>query len=106
MNTKPSSNKNTVIIGIILVVILAGAWYFYSKGSSSPSTSQLVSTTPGGTATANVGANVLTILNSVSSINIDTSFFSTPAYQSLVDYSITVPPQEVGRQNPFAPVGQ
>jgi uncharacterized membrane protein len=105
MNTKSSSNKNTVIIGIILVVVLAVGWYFYSKGSSSPSTSQLVSSTPNA-ATADVGANVLTILNSVSSINIDTNFFSTPTYQSLVDYSIVVPPQAVGRNNPFAPVGQ
>src|ERR1039458_6209532 len=105
-NKSSSSNKNTIIIGVILVVVLAGVWYFYSKGSSSPSTSQLVSTTPNGTAGASVGANVLTILNNVSSINIDTNFFSAPAFQSLVDYSIMVPPQAVGRNNPFAPVGQ
>ena len=100
-----SSNKKTLIIGIIIVVVLAGGWYFYSKGGSSSSTSQLVSSTPD-TVTAVVGTNVLTILNNVSSIHIDTSLFSTPAYQSLVDYSITVPSQEVGRNNPFAPVGQ
>ena len=101
----PSSNKNTIIIGIVIVIILAGGWYFYSKGSSGSSTSQLISSSPD-SATAAVGASVLNILNSVSSINIDTSFFQTPAYQSLVDYSIAVPPQPVGRANPFAPVGQ
>jgi RsiW-degrading membrane proteinase PrsW (M82 family) len=106
-NKSSSSNKNTVIIGIILVVVLAGVWYFYSKGNSAPSTSQLVSSTSGtSAATAAVGDNVLTMLNNVSSIHIDSNFFSTPAYQSLVDYSIVVPPQAVGRQNPFAPVGQ
>jgi len=105
MNTKSSSNKKTLIIGIIIIVVLAGVWYFYTKGSSGSPTSQLVSSTPNA-ATAIVGTNVLAVLNSVSSIHIDVGLFSTPAYQSLVDYSITVPAQEVGRQNPFAPVGQ
>jgi flagellar basal body-associated protein FliL len=105
MKNQPSSNKKTLIIGIIIVVVLAGGWYFFSKGSSSPSTSQLISSTSND-ANATVGASVLNVLNSVSSIKIDASFFNTPAYQSLVDYSITVPPQAVGRPNPFAPVGQ
>jgi hypothetical protein len=104
MNNQPSSNKKTIIIGLVIVVALAGGWYFYSSGSSGSGTSQLVAS--GGTANAaQVGSNVLNILNNVSSIHIDTSLFSMPAYQSLVDYSITVPPQGVGRANPFAPVG-
>ena len=107
MKTKSSSNRNTIIIGIILVVVLAGGWYFYSQGGSAPSTSQVVSSTSNvDAATAAVGENVLSILNNVSSIHIDSNFFTTPAYQSLVDYSIVVPPQAVGRNNPFAPVGQ
>ena len=105
MKNQPSSNKKTLWIGIIIVVVLAGGWYFFSKGSSSPSTSQLIPSTSND-ANAAVGANVLNVLNSVSSIKIDVSFFQTTAYQSLVDYSITVPPQAVGRPNPFAPVGQ
>ena len=106
MKNKPSSNKNTIIIGVVIVVVLFGGWYFYSKGSSSASTSQLISSSPNNTAQGAVGADVLSILNNVSSINIDANFFQTPAYQSLVDYSIAVPPQPVGRNNPFAPVGQ
>ncbi len=107
MKNQPSSNKKTIIIGVIIVVVLAGGWYFYGRGGSSASTSQLVSSSSDvNPATGVVGANVLDVLNSVSSINIDTSFFSTPAYQSLVDYSIAVPSQPVGRANPFAPLGQ
>jgi hypothetical protein len=105
MKNQPSSNKKTLWIGIIIVVVLVGGWYFYSKGRSGSSTSQLIPSTPND-ANATVGANVLNVLNSVSSIKIDASFFQTTAYQSLVDYSITVPPQAVGRPNPFAPVGQ
>ncbi|MDR3558248.1 MAG: hypothetical protein P4L61_01825 [Candidatus Pacebacteria bacterium] len=107
MKNKSSSNNKTIIIGIAIVVVVAGIWYFYGKGSSSSSTSQLLSSSSNAdSSSAAVGADVLNILNSVSSINIDSSFFATAAYQSLVDYSITVPPQAVGRSNPFAPVGQ
>jgi hypothetical protein len=102
MNNKPSSNKNTLIIGLIIVAVLGGAWYFYDSGSSPTSTSSLISS---GGASDSVGSGILDILDSVSSIKIDTSFFSSPAYQSLVDYSIQVPPQNVGRPNPFAPTG-
>ena len=106
MKNQSSSNKTTLIIGAVIVLVAAGGWYFYSKGGSSASTSQLIASTPGSeSGTASVGAQVLGILNSVSSIDIDAQFFSTPAYQSLMDYSMTVPPQSVGRQNPFAPVG-
>ena len=106
---KPSSMKGTIAV-IAIVIILVGGWYFYEKGSSpsSSSSSTLTASSPSGAAagTSDVGANVLSILQSVSSIKIDTAFFSSPVYQSLVDYSITVPPEPVGRTDPFAPVAQ
>ncbi|MDE2188767.1 MAG: hypothetical protein KGJ35_03520 [Patescibacteria group bacterium] len=112
MNSQPqhsSNNKTTVIIAIVLLVVLVGGWYFYKSGSSSQGSSALVSSSAGsyGTNQSNgaIGADVLSILQSVSSIRIDSNFFNDPSYQSLVDYSITVPPQSVGRVNPFAPVG-
>jgi len=106
-NQSPSGKRNLIISIVIIVAVAAGLWYFYGRGGSSASTSQLLPSSPAGdSSSAAVGADVLNILNSVSSINIDSSFFTTTAYQSLVDYSITVPPQAVGRPNPFAPVGQ
>ena len=35
---------------------------------------------------------------------LDPAIFKDPAYKSLVDYSITIPEENVGRQNPFAPL--
>src|SRR5665213_3726712 len=99
-NPSSKSNKKTIVIGIVLVVLLGAGWYFYKGGSPSASSSSsgLIASTPDGSATdeGGVGSDVLTILNSVSSIHIDTSLFSSPVYESLVDYSITVPPQAVG----------
>jgi hypothetical protein len=108
MNTTKSSSKKTIIIGVIVIAVTFLAWYFYQKGRSpAVGTSGLVAT-PGAIAGVDqsaVGAGVLSVLNSVSSIHIDSSFFSSPAYQSLVDYSIAVPSAPVGRPNPFAPTG-
>jgi hypothetical protein len=106
-NHSPKSRKN-LVIGIVVVAILAGGawWYFYQNGAPSVSTSSLIpSSSPGNPEAGAVGSQVLTVLNSVSSISIDASFFTSAAYQSLVDYSVSVPPQPVGRSNPFAPVG-
>lgn len=107
MNTqkKPSGIKGTIVV-IVIAAILIGGWYFYENGtSSSAGSANLTASSPSGSSPI-VGADVLSILQSVSSIKIDTSFFSSPVYQSLVDYSIQVPPQPVGRPDPFAPVGQ
>ena len=53
-----------------------------------------------------VRTRVLSLLNQINSLKIDTSIFNSLVYRSLVDYSITIPEQNVGRPNPFAPIGQ
>jgi len=104
MNNPSSSNKKNAIIVIVVLILVIGGWYFYKNGGSSPSSSALVPS-PSDASQSAIGADVFSILNSVSSIRIDASFFNSSVYQSLVDYSIAVPSQSVGRPNPFAPTG-
>jgi hypothetical protein len=47
----------------------------------------------------------LELLAALKTVQLDTSFFSDPRYLSLVDWSVTIKPQPVGRRNPFLPVG-
>ena len=104
-NQKKPSNMKSAVVVIVIVLICVGIWYFYEKGASpAASSSAITASSPSAAAgESGVGASVLSILQSVSSIKIDTSFFSSPVYQSLVDYSIAVPPEPVGRTDPFAP---
>lgn len=93
--------KLTVIL--IIILVLASFVYFYMKGNElSKNSSLLEGSTPD--VSNNVGAEVLALLNQVKLIKIDSTIFESPVYKTLVDYTVEVPPQPVGRPNPFAPV--
>lgn len=103
MNQQSSSKKTIIVFVIILVLSALG--YFYSTGTPSDSSiSSLESTIPGGSVESSVaGSKAVTLLREVSSLKIDPNFFKGAVYKSLLDYSIDVPPQNVGRENPFTP---
>jgi hypothetical protein len=98
-NTQKKSSSKSWIIMIVVIVIAAGA-YFYYQGQATPTDSLL---TVDDTSVV-VGANVLSLLNQIQSLKIDTSIFKSPVYQSLIDYSIPIPTLPVGRPDPFAPI--
>ena len=94
---KPSGiSKNTIII--VVVVALIALAYFYFEGGSAPTTSGIESSN------ASIGQSELQLLNQVENLNIDTNFFTDKAYSSLIDYTVEIPREGVGRPNPFAPV--
>ncbi len=96
-------SKSSIFI-IILVVILIGivGFYFYNSGKSIPAGSALLKTPK---TTNIVGAEDLALLRQVQSIKIDTAFFSTPAFQSLNDFTVNIPRANVSnRSNPFDPL--
>jgi hypothetical protein len=98
-----SSSKMPAIIGILLVVCAVG-YYFYTTSNapvSSDSSLTLTTTSGGG---GSVGSDVLSLLSEIKSLNIDTSFFQTPVYESLTDFSVTIPSEPVGKSNPFLPL--
>lgn len=106
MQPQKSSSKKTFILIILLLIVGAGV-YFYFQGNPSDSASSLTQTASPESADASaVGSRVLSLLNQINSLKIDTSIFNSLVYRSLVDYSITIPEQNVGRPNPFAPIGQ
>ncbi len=90
-------SKKTIYIIVILIILVGG--YFYLSGGDEPvsNNSLLSSSGYGGSADAS-------LLNQLKALQIDTSFFKSPEYVSLVDYSVDITTQNVGRPNPFAPV--
>jgi len=91
--------KSWIILGVVVVVGMIA--YFYYSGGQSPAATTLSSTDSSG---AVVGEQVLSLLAQISMLRIDTSLFSDRAYQSLVDHTVPIPVQNVGRANPFAPL--
>jgi len=98
---KPSSLKSTVIILVIIAAALIG--YFYYEGSA-PSASSSLLTASANPSASGIGQQVLGLLSQIQSLRIDTALFKDPGYLTLRDFSVTIPPQNVGRSNPFAPL--
>lgn len=101
MNKTISSKKNIIVAVLVVLVLVTG--YFYFSGGTPSSDTGLLEVAQTSEATV-VAARVLSLLNQIKSLNIDTSIFSDPAYQTLRDYSVVISPQNVGRANPFAPL--
>jgi hypothetical protein len=99
------SSKGTYIMLAIIIVVSLGL-YFYFKGTPSEGDLETLETsgTPEAIQAEEAANKVVAILNQIDSLKIDDSLFSSMTYRSLVDYTITIPEQNVGRPNPFAPI--
>lgn len=102
---KNSSSKNAIIAIVVILVLFIGG-YFYLKGTPNDSALSSLGIVGGpgeGDADASIkGSQILLLLSQIKSINIDTSIFNNQMYKSLIDYTVEVPQQNVGKVNPFA----
>jgi len=101
MNTQSSSMKTW--IWIIIIIVIGGGIFFYFNGKDSSSNSGGIGVTAAGASSVDQ-TQVLSLLNQIRKLNIDSELFSDPAYTKLYDYSVDIPDQTVGRSNPFAPL--
>lgn len=102
-----NSSKKTLLI-VIVIVIISLSVFFYYKGSPTDSNISSVqsSGSPESVDAQIVGTRVLSLLNQISELKIDSSIFSSAVYKTLIDYTVEIPTQDVGRLNPFAPIGR
>ena len=96
---QPKSSKKPIII-LVVVLACAGLAYFYFTGTPTDTTSGLNSAPS--LETENIqGMRVLTLLNQITSLHIEPEFFTTASYSSLVDHTVPIYDQNVGKANPF-----
>lgn len=105
-------NKKLKTVFIVVVVAGIAVLGVLFLGKNSPQTQTATLTTsadiplPGNTTGNTTNADEFSsLLSSINTITIDTSFFKNPAYTLLRDYPVTLGTDVVGRVNPFAPVG-
>ncbi len=101
---KPPSKKPLIIT--IVVILIAVAGYFAYTGLPND---DAISSTETIDATASNDASiaskrVLDLLAVIKSLNIDTKIFTDPVFQSLIDHTVLIPSQNIGRPNPFSPI--
>ena len=93
------SKKNLYITAGVIAAAVLGYYAFFSTPSAD--NSALLQQESGDIV---IGTQVLSLLNQIQSLHIDTALFQSAAFRSLQDYSVAIPPQTVGRPNPFAPL--
>ena len=83
-----------------MALIVAGLGYYVYSSSDSGA----LLTSSGGE-TSPVSQEILNTLGQLRVIKLDPGLFTDPVFVSLADFGVTIPPQQAGRRNPFAPVG-
>lgn len=88
-----------LIGGICGAGLLVWAYFmFLSPGSSGPLLSSGESVSP-------VSQELLVTLGNLRTIRLDETIFADPVFVSLSDFGVVIPPEAIGRRNPFAPIG-
>lgn len=90
---------NKLYISLVVVAVLG--WWLYMTYFSGPGTSNTLLETP---QVSPLSQDVLTTLSNLTVIRLDPGIFSDPVFTSLTDYGVQIPPENVGRRNPFAPL--
>lgn len=104
------SSHKKLIIGIIVVVLLFVGYGMLKGGDSSkPATGDLTRTTTSRSASntdvSAPGKQFVSQLLAIQNIRFNTSLFQDAAFDYLQDFSRELIEQDVGRENPFAPIG-
>lgn len=86
--------------GVLGTGLLIWAYFmFFSGGSSGPLLSSSATTV------SPVTQELLVTLSNLRTIRLDETIFSDPVFESLSDFGVVIPPEAIGRRNPFAPIG-
>ena len=97
-------NGGYMIVGLLVASVVYGA-YSYFGGNSEPE-APLTSLVSVSTDSPQVGTDLLATLLSLKTLTLDPTVFGDPVFRSLQDFGLPIPEEAVGRNNPFAPLGE
>ena len=91
--------QNKVALGgaLVLLLLLFGYFMFFSGDSSTPALTSSDSDSP-------LSSDLLVTLQNLHSITLNNAIFTDPVFVTLSDFGVSIPPDNVGRRNPFAPL--
>ncbi len=82
-----------------MILVVGAAIYFYMSGTPTDDSSLEVSDTASDVDL--VGGRVLSLLTQINHLKIEAEFFQDASYKSLVDHTVPIYEQGVGKSNPF-----
>lgn len=93
--------SQTILVLLLIIAIAVSAFMWYSL--SGPDSGSTALASPAGNPEV---AEFRRLLAGLKAEKLDTSFFSDPAYKSLIDPKVLISrPAAYGRANPFVPAG-
>lgn len=104
---KNKKTKNLVIIIIVIIAIVGGVYYFYSSKKPKGETAIIDMDQGAVGADENIlqeSQKIFSLLDELNSVKLDVGFFEGKFFRSLIDFSVELVPEPVGRENPFAPL--
>lgn len=106
MDTLLETLKKYKILGALFAIVLLFGIYVLFFKSETPPADTLVTTSPEQSELDAMTVDLLALLLSLKTIDIDTTLFSDDRFKSLTDFSVELIKQPVGRPNPFLPIGR
>jgi hypothetical protein len=101
MEPQTHSIKNIVVGAVVILLVGLAIYFFFFKTTSQ----QVVFDQFGNPIEAQVvGQDLIDLLAKLQSVELDESLFQDKAFVSLTDYSVTLPDQLQGRNDPFQPI--
>jgi amino acid permease len=88
-----------IVIGILVVFVGLVVYLNFFAGVSGEA---LLATSE---ADSPISKELLVTLSSLHTLTLDTSIFANPVFNSLTNFGVELPPENVGRRNPFLPAG-
>ncbi len=95
-------NRNTILsISVLVIAVIAVLVYMNGSGSATQSDVSVVEASK----VSPDAQYVLTILSKMKQVKLEDPIFNDEAFKLLNDNTVTFDQEEVGRSNPFAPLG-
>jgi|ETN02SMinimDraft_4_1059925.scaffolds.fasta_scaffold133804_2 hypothetical protein len=91
-----------IIISIVIIIL---AIFLYQKFVLDKKEDASINIVAVGGDVNGVGQEMIRLLYELNRIKFDTSIFEDPLFNSLVDHSLEVVAEPLGRPDPFAPIG-
>ena len=104
MNSQLLKNRNFVIIGGAIIAALLVFFVFFGANGNDVSGELSVDLTFSDPVEEILGRQILSSLNKVKGIKMDSDFLKDQTFQSLQDFTVTIPKQNAGRRDPFATI--
>lgn len=96
---------SSIVKTTIIVLVIAGVGFFGYNYLTRVDTPSDILIQQDSANTSKMGAEVLTALNQLKTLKLDSSIFQDKTFVSLRDFSKPLNSEPVGRLNPFSPIG-